>query len=406
MFDPLVALVVSFTVLGIMLFKRVSIGVALVCAGLIMGLLSMELADVIGVHGILAQTTVDPVTVSLVLVTFEIMVLSVLYKETRALESLSTSFRGLLKNPKFIVMMLPAIVGLLPVPGGALMSAPLVEKEAENLGLKEEEKTYLNVWFRHIIFPVYPMSQVLILAAALTATSMASIIVSQIPVVVAMTLTGYFAVLRKPKTLPPSNDGIIQEMSFRRNLTNFAVSFSPILAMILTVALFRLEVYLAALVGILLLILITKPSWKILAKTVSNVTAYKVALAAYGAMLLRSATIASGASEFLGHAITAWNLGGAALLLTLPAALSFLVGSPSGGLAIGIPILAGTFSFDSSSASLLYISAYLGYLAAPTHLCLALTADYFKCPLSKMYRILAPSLAVAFAVSFLVFVAL
>ncbi len=371
-----------------------------------MGLLSMELADVVGVHGILAETTVDPVTVSLVLVTFEIMVLSVLYKETRALESLSLSFRGLLKNPKLIVMMLPAIVGLLPVPGGALMSAPLVEKEAENLGLKEEEKTYLNVWFRHIIFPVYPMSQVLILAAALTATSLASIVINQIPVVIAMALTGYFAVLRRPKALPPLSDSTVQEVSFWKNLTNFVVSFSPVLAMIFTVVFFGLEVYVAALVGILLLILITKPSWKTLVKTVSNVTAYKVALAAYGAMLLRSATIASGASEFLGHTITAWNLSGAALLLTLPAALSFLVGSPSGGLAISIPILAGTFSFDSSSASLLYISAYLGYLAAPTHLCLALTADYFKCPLSKMYRILAPSLIVAFAVSLVIFVAL
>lgn len=394
--EPLLALAASFSLLAFMLYRRVSIGITLVSTAVVMSLLSMDLIDVARV---LVETTIDPITITLVSVTFGIMLLSLLYKETRTLESLSRSFGGLLKKPKLIVSTLPAIIGLLPVPGGALMSAPLVETESEKLGLKQEMKAYVNVWFRHIIFPVYPMSQVLILTAALTGASITSIIVRQIPVVAVMTLTGYLLVLRRATV----TEETAQETGVRENLRSFIISFSPILVMILTVVVFRVDVSVAAFVGIILLLLITRPKRRILVKTVSNIGIYKIALAAYGAMLLRSATVASGASQVLGQTIATGNVNEGVLLLIVPAALAFLVGSPSGGIAISVPIIAGTLNFTASSASLLYISAWLGYLAAPTHLCLALTADYFKCPLNKVYKFLAPSLVVTFAAALLVY---
>jgi len=378
--NPLAALAVSFIFLAVMLYRRVSLGIALSFSAIVMGILSMNLIDVFSV---LVVTSVDSITVSLVLVTFGIMWLSLLYKETQALETLSKSFGGLLKNPKLIVSALPAIIGLLPVPGGALLSAPLVETEADKLGLGEDKKTYVNVWFRHIIFPV----------------SITSIAVSQIPVVVAMIAVGYFTVLRRPDF----SDEAIPKTKFGDNLKSFLVSFSPIIAMILTVVIFEIDVSIAAFVGIALLLFITRPHRQILIKTLSNPAIYMIALAAYGAMLLRSVTIASGVSETLGQIIVEWNVNEVVLLVTLPAVLALLVGSPSGGIAVSAPIIAGTLTFASSSASLLYISAYFGYLASPTHLCLALTADYFKCPLSKLYKILVPSLAASFLVALLVY---
>lgn len=394
--DPVVALVVSFVFLAVMLYKHVSIGVTLVSSAIIMSLLSMGLA---GVFKVLVETTSNPLTISLVAVTIGIMLLSLLYRETKALESLSRSFSGLLKNPKLIVSALPAMIGLLAVPGGALMSAPLVEKEAEKLKLEENKKAFVNVWFRHIIFPVYPMSQVIILAAALTGTSVTSIVINQIPVAIAMTVIGYFAVLKKATV----TEDVVLETNFQENLKSFAISFSPILAMILSVVIFGIDVSIAALVGIILLLLTTRPHRHIILKTISNVAVYKIALAAYGAMLLRSATMASGVSEVLGQTIAAWNMNEVLLLSAVPAVLGFLVGSPSGSIAISVPILEGTLNFTSSSASLLYISAFLGYLIAPTHLCLVLTADYFKCSLNKVYKFLAPSLAMSFAVALLVY---
>ncbi len=395
--DPLAALIFSFAALAIMLYKRVSIATTLISTALVMAVLSMPPLDIIEA---IYSTTIDQTTITLVMVTIGIMMLSLFYKETGALNSLSRSFSDIFRNPKLIVISLPALIGLLPVPGGALMSAPLVDTESSKIGLKKDEKTYVNIWFRHIIFPIYPMSQVLILTASLTNVSLASIILSQIPVVTIMLVIGYLAVLRN---VDITSHTFNKRASLSKNIQSFFVSFSPILTMILVVIILNVNVAMAAFIGIALLLLITKPSFKIITNTISNTAIYKIGLAAYGAMLLRTITFESGASNILGQTIAAFNLHEAALLAILPAALSFFVGSPIGGISLSVPILAGILSFTSKSASLLYISAYLGYLAAPIHLCLVLTADYFKCPLNKLYKFLAPSTALALATSILVY---
>lgn len=394
--DSLIALFFSFALLAVLLYKRVTIGLALVSSAIALSLLSMGPA---GLYYVIIDTTSNPLTISLVSVTIGIMLLSLLYKETEALDTLSSGFGGLLRNPKLIISTLPAIVGLLPVPGGALMSAPLVETEARKLGLDKTEKTYVNVWFRHVIFPLYPMSQVLILAAALTGASLTSMILSQIPVVAAMIVIGYFTVLRKAQVI--END--TSNSNFQQNVKDFVSSFSPILVMILAVAIFGIDVSVAAFVGIVALLIIMKPSQQILVKTATNISTYNIALAAYGAMLLRTATMESGVSEAIGQAIATLNISQTLLLAILPAALAFLIGSTSGGIALSVPIIGGLMQFTATSASLLFISAYLGYLGSPTHLCLALTVDYFESALNKVYKLLVPSLALSFAVALIVY---
>jgi len=89
------------------------------------------------------------------------------------------------------------------------------------------------------------------------------------------------------------------------------------------------------------------------------------------------------------------NLNEIIVLSTVPAILGFLLGSPSGAVALSVPILAETVTFIPKSASLLYISAYLGYLSAPTHLCLVFTAQYFRTSISKSYKYLIPSIIVS-----------
>jgi len=57
------------------------------------------------------------------------------------------------------LMALPAMIGLIPMPGGALLSAPFVEKAGDREGSKPEWKSGINYWFRHIWeywWPMYP----------------------------------------------------------------------------------------------------------------------------------------------------------------------------------------------------------------------------------------------------------
>ena len=395
--DPLIAIIVSFFFLGVMIYKRINLGVTLNASALLLALLVLDLSKI---GNVIYETTIDPLTISLVVATFGIMLLSLLYKETKVIDILSESLSRIVKNSKLIVSMLPAVMGLLPVGGGALMSAPLVEAETEKLGLKEDKKTYVNLWFRHTIFPVYPVSQVLILAAMLTGLTLTSIILRQIPVVIAMVVVGYLVGLRKtPKTKEKENIKANRGSELKR----FGITFSPILATIIAVIIFSIDISIAVFIGIAVLLLIGKPNLKTLVKPFKNWTIWGITLAAYGAFLLRNVAEAIGISQIFGSFMTSGNIDALILLTVIPAFLGAMTGSPSGGIAISVSILTGIVSFTPKSASLLYISSYLGYVVAPTHLCLVLTAEYFKCSLGKLYKYLIPSLIVSFATGILVY---
>ena len=395
--DPLAAIIVSFFFLGVMIYKRVNLGITLNAAALLLALLALDLPEI---GNVIYETTVSQLTISLVVATFGIMLLSLLYKETKVIAILSESLSRIVNNSKLVVSVLPAVIGLLPVGGGALMSAPLVEAEAEKLGLQKDKKTYVNLWFRHTIFPVYPVSQVLILTAMLTGLTLTSLILRQIPVVILMVAVGYVVGLRKTSETKKEENVKANRGS---ELKRFGITFSPILATIIAVIIFSIDVSIAALIGVAVLLLIARPNLKTFIKPFKNPTIWGITLAAYGAFLLRNMAEAIGISQIFGSFVANGNIDVLLLLTVIPAFLGAITGSPSGGIAISVSILTGIVSFTPKSASLLYISSYLGYLVAPTHLCLVLTAEYFKCSLGKLYKYLIPSLIVSFTTGILVY---
>ena len=403
-----VALVVSFAFLGVLLYKRVNLGITLTATALFFTVLALDLAEI---PGVIMQTATDPLVIAVALATFAIMWLSQLYKETGLIRDLSDSLGGLIRNPKVILSLLPAVIGFLPVAGGALMSAPLVDSEADKLKMSPDRKAYVNLWFRHTIFPVYPISQPLILAAALTLVAMPLIIVRQIPVVIAMVIVGFvigFWKISQPKA------GGKAEASKDAYLKTFLVSFSPILVTIIVALSLDLvfeaapktglDVVLATFAGLALLVVISKPSLRVTVKPLRSWAIYGITLAAVGAFLLRNSMEAAGISEIFQAFVTNGTVDVIVLLTVVPAVLGLITGSPSGGIAISVSILSGILAvFTPKTAALVYISAYLGYTVAPTHLCFQFTADYFKCPLGRMYKYVIPSFLVAFAVALLVY---
>jgi len=392
-----------------MLYKRVNLGITLNSTALLLALLSINWQTI---PTIIYETSVDLRTISVVFATFGIMLMSQLYKETRVINDLSESLSRIIKNSKIVSSVLPAVIGFLPVAGGALMSAPLVDTEAERLGLKPEKKAYVNLWFRHTIFPVYPISQVLIVTAALTGIAIPLIIMRQIPVVIVMIIVGYFIGFWKVSN--PKNKENSDPKSLNSQMKRFLIAFSPILTTIVVVVgldlagldLFKQgsDVLTATFIGLAVLIVISKPSLQVFAKPFKNWGIYGITFAAYGALLLYNTTKAAGISGIFESLVTSGTIDIILLLTIVPAILGFLTGSPLGGISIGVSILAGILtSFSPKTVALLYMSTYLGYLIAPTHLCFIFTADYFKCSLGKVYKYLIPSFLISFATALLIY---
>jgi integral membrane protein (TIGR00529 family) len=404
------ALAVSFACLAAMLYKRVNLGVTLNVTALVLALLAV---DWISIPMVIYQTSTDVLAVSIVAATFGIMLLSQLCKETGIIERLSNSLSRLVNNPKIVITTLPAIIGFLPVSGGALMSAPIVDAEAERINLKPNKKAYANLWFRHTIFPIYPLGQVLITAAALTGLTVPALITRQIPVAIVMLLVGYFISFWKISKTPKNTEVTEASHTVNSNLKEFLISFSPILTTIivgvsldvigLNLSQSGFDVLIAVIAGLVALALITKLNATTLMKPLRNWGIYSTTLAAYGAFLMRNTMNVAGVPELF----KAFNANGSMdliLLLTfVPAILGFLTGSPIGGVAIGTSILTGTTTFTPATAGLIYISAYLGYIVSPTHLCFTFTADYFKCSLGKVYKYVIPSFLASFATAILVY---
>jgi integral membrane protein (TIGR00529 family) len=273
------------------------------------------------------------------------------------------------------------------------MSAPMVEAEADKLGLDKSKKTYINIWFRHAILPIYPISQFLILTVALTGTSIDSLIARQAPIVAVMIIVGYFIGLRKTKVI--KNADSETKSNPKANLKGLAYSFSPIIITIILTAALNVNIAISTLVGAITLLAITRTKVTALQKVLKNRALWEVTLAAFAALFLRNVTLASGASQILGSALANTNLSEIIVLSAVPAVIGFLLGSPSGAMALSVPILAETVTFIPKNVSLIYISAYLGYLGAPTHLCLVFTAQYFRTSISKSYKYLIPSIIVS-----------
>ena len=157
--NPLLVFAVSMILFVVLLYRKIGLGVALTVSALLMSLLSLGLFET---GTVLLETCVDPTSLSLVFASFFIMLMSVLYKETGLVDDLTKSLGSFIKNSKIIVSVLPAVIGLMPVAGGALMSAPMVDAEADKLGLDDAKKTFINIWFRHVIIPVYPVTQFIV----------------------------------------------------------------------------------------------------------------------------------------------------------------------------------------------------------------------------------------------------
>ena len=414
MVDPTIAIVAALCLLVFLLYKRLNLGIVLNFTALFLALLALDWDRIPGV----VCATIDPMTfdgrltISVVLATFAVMLLSQLYKETGLINKLSESMGKMINSPKIVLCVIPAVIGLLPVAGGALMSAPLVETEAEKLELKPDRKAYINLWFRHTIFPVYPISQPLIVAAAMMGATVPMLVLRQIPVVAVMIAVGYIIGFWKVSQTK-EKQGTKMAKGERLEVRQLLMTFLPILTTIVVAVTLSIvsrdlskqgfDVLIATVIGLFVLVLVSKPGLRVFAKPFKSWSIYGITLAAYGAFLLRGVMINTGISQIFQSLVSNGNIDLVILLTAVPAVLGFMTGSPQGGVAIGASILAGIITFSPKIAALVYISAYLGYIVAPTHLCFTFTAQYFKCPLSRLYRHIIPSFAITFAMALIVY---
>ena len=138
--------------LGLVLFlliflikKKVPVGISLFSGGILVGLLFQMPDSLILKES--ASAAVDGQTLRLLILVILIVFLGNLLRLIENLRDLTKALESLVKDTKVVLMMLPAVIGFLPMPGGALLSAPMVEEVGTRKGLSPEMKTAMGLTF-------------------------------------------------------------------------------------------------------------------------------------------------------------------------------------------------------------------------------------------------------------------
>ncbi len=198
-----IGLLVAFIVIFLLRARDVDFYISITVATVIIGVTSGKPITIL--FDVLMKTLSSLTTWNLVLAVALITVLGYALKETglmvRFIEGLSKVLPG-----KIMLGIIPALFGFLSMPGGALMSAPFIEPEANKLGLDAEAKTYYNVWFRHLLYWVNPITSSTIMATTLSGFTINEWLTIQSPLFFVMTAIGFIASRGFIKT-PKKNGG-------------------------------------------------------------------------------------------------------------------------------------------------------------------------------------------------------
>ncbi len=380
-------LLLVFVVIVVALRRKVPVGITLFVAGLLTALLfQVSFNRLVGGYG---QLVTSIRFLSLTGVIVLVTVLGYLLKALGYLERLSGAFRGLWGGRKTAVMIMPPVVGLMPMPGGALLSAPLVEQALADPKYSQELKTAANYWFRHVVefsWPVYPG---LILTEAITHVPIGQVALLQLPMALAMMIIGYFLFIRQVDAGPGERVGL------GRTITGFLGTIWPIGTAIAIYGIFRCDLSVAVFISLILLILVARPAAPILLAALREGFSYKLVLMVFGILSFQTVLELSGAINSIPTVATAYHLPPSLIISMVCFTVGILTGMTAAYVGLGYALLGGLIYqpvIHPEYMLVAYTSGYLGMMLAPTHLCLILTNEYFGSDLGAVYRRIIPGM--------------
>ncbi|MFC1908361.1 DUF401 family protein [Chloroflexota bacterium] len=379
MLSPSLALLIS--ILGILILLRMKVHVcfAVFAGGLILTLLVLEWNTI---PSLMWNSLKDYQTVRLLVIIASAMTLSRLMEVKGMLSGLAVTMESI--NPKLALHFIPAIIGLVPMPGGALVSATAVKDLAGRMGLTAERSAFINYWFRHLwefSIPVYPA---IIITSVLLSVPISFVVIRLLPMTVLTILSGTvisYAMLKNVQKVPGKPPG---------NLTlEFLKASWPILLLV-SLILLRLEAMIAFPLTLVLLILQQRTKWPELGKVVKYGLDPRILFLVYAVMLYKSTIEISGAAYTIFTDMQSIGLPPVIILIALPALMGFAAGLSIAFAGVALPLLVPYFSsvsgINSAAVLLAYVSGMTGYLLSPVHLCLILSTEYLQASLAKVYK--------------------
>ena len=377
----IIGLLTAFIGIFVLRAKNIDFYIAITAAALIIGLTSG--APVRILFDVLIQTLSAYNTWNLVSAVDLITVLGYALKETGLMVNFIEGLSNILPG-NILMATIPALFGFLSMPGGALMSAPFIEPEADKLGLKPEHKSYYNVWFRHLLYWVNPITSSTIMAVSLSGIPVTTWLRVQSPLFFVMAAIGFIASRGFIET-PQKNEG-------PKGLTMDAMKGGLPIVVTVALTLYGIPIWASLAAGTLTAMLLGRVKPDKTVEIVSKGIRWDLVLAIISMLYLRDMISTSGSVVKLFEAVIASGVPVLAIAIVVPLFIGAISGSPAMGVGIAFPILLPLFGeVNIHLTSIVFLGITCTYITSPLHLCLVLTNNYFNSDLNKVIRYTAPS---------------
>ncbi|MHC4146493.1 MAG: DUF401 family protein [Planctomycetota bacterium] len=345
----------------------------------------------------LSQTT-GYLFVTLTALVITVNILGTAMTETGVSQRLVPALHSLFRSRRFALLAIPFMMGMLPTPGGIMLSAPMVRELGDHIGVQRDRQAAINFLFRHQWETVWPLYPAVLFVQSMFGISAFALISHNIAIMLSGTLGGVIFLLLSG--IPPKNKQSRSNGKFTDNVRSFVHVFWPIALVAGLFAALGIPPAIGLLLAIFIFLVLHKVSLNRWPQIFKSGLELDFVLLILGALLFKLDLEAGRAVDSVVAVLFEMNVPEHLIIFFLPMLVALLTGVTMATVAITFPFLIPLIGTGEQAKvgleTLAFSGLVCGFLITPVHLCLTLSAGYFKAPLSKIIlRLLGPVVFVA-----------
>ena len=375
--------VIAAMILIVVLLRfKVLIGPAILSGGLLIWLFESRSFEKLWVA--FTETLTMQRTWDLLLCLYFLMCLEVELRKSGSLHGMVVTLRNIFSSNKVTLAFMPAFLGLLPSLGGARFSAPIVQEASEGIAVDDEQKSAINLWFRHIFEFSNPLMPGVILACGIANVSIGDLIDQVGWVTILCFVLGWIFLIVPLKITDPEKATNTQH-DRAIDWKSLILAFGPIVTSFLLIVAFDVQAALA--MGLVVVAFIPLYFWfkrpisvkSVFTESLDKKLFFNVVCILYFIQLL---TVIGTLDEIV-NVFNNSALPQAVIIACLSFIFGVMTGMGQGYIAIVMPIVALMAPGNIVLVGIAMVYGMAGQMVTPTHLCILVTVEYFKSRLWK-----------------------
>lgn len=330
-----------------------------------------------------------------------IILLEKIMRQAGSLDRLVTGLKNLSRNPRIPMAALTALIGLLPSPGGARFSAPMVEEASRDLEITCDGNAAVNYYFRHIWEYCLPFTGGNLLAIEILQIPVSRFILMMFPLTLVSLLAGLL-IFRKTKLKKDTPD--IAILPAKQTWKYIAEGLVPVITALLLALILDLPIFLAIMLVDIFLILYYRLNVSSVLLLLKQALEIRLLYLIFGAIYLRETLVQSGSIDQLLGVLNAAGLAPLLVAIIFPLIIAMLTGLSYPGISIALPVVISLAGPDNLlPLSILALTGNAaGLMLSPVHPCLLMTIEHFSARFLGVYlKIILPEIIIiGFALSY------